>query len=66
MNSNVIYIISNVQKPQLEPEKLEKENENMYIIVGIIDGHYIVQTPKGLIKVKVGSLKNQVEKESKD
>ena len=25
----------------------------MYKIVGIIDGHYIVQTPKGLKKVKV-------------
>ena len=30
-----------------------KENNNMYRIVGIIDGHYIVQTPKGLKKVKV-------------
>lgn len=26
---------------------------NMYRIVGIIDGHYIVQTPKGLKKVKI-------------
>lgn len=34
-------------------EKLEKENNNMYRIVGIIDGHYIVQTLKGLKKVKV-------------
>ena len=25
----------------------------MYRIIGIIDGHYIVQTPKGLKKVKV-------------
>jgi hypothetical protein len=30
-----------------------KENNNMYRIVGIIDGHYIVQTHKGLKKVKV-------------
>ena len=52
MNSNVIYIIDDVHEPQLEPEKLEKEN-NMYDIVGIIDGHYIVETPKGLKKVKV-------------
>ncbi len=25
----------------------------MYRIIGIIDGHYIVETPKGLKKVKV-------------
>jgi hypothetical protein len=25
----------------------------MYRIIGIIDGHYIVQTPKGLKKAKV-------------
>ncbi len=25
----------------------------MYRIIGIIDGHYIVQTPKGLKEVKV-------------
>ncbi len=36
-----------------EPEKLDKENDNMYRIIGIIDDHYIVQTPKGLKKVKV-------------
>jgi hypothetical protein len=36
-----------------DPEKLEKENDSMYKIIGIIDGHYIVQTPKGLKKVKV-------------
>ncbi len=53
MNSNAIYIISDVQEPQREPEELEKENNNMYRIIGIIDGHYIVQTPKGLKKVKV-------------
>lgn len=53
MNSNVIYIIDDVQLPQLEPEKLERENNNMYRIIGIINGNYIVQTPKGLKKVKV-------------
>ncbi|MGR3174465.1 MAG: hypothetical protein ACUZ8N_07695 [Candidatus Scalindua sp.] len=36
-----------------KPEKSERENNNMYRIIGIIDGHYIVQTPKGLKKVKV-------------
>ena len=36
-----------------ETEELEEENNNMYRIIGIIDGHYIVQTPKGLKKVKV-------------
>ena len=57
MNKNNIRIpvsvIDDVQEPQLEPEKLEKENNNMYRIIGIIDGHYIAQTPKGLKKVKV-------------
>ncbi len=53
MNSNVIYIIDDVQEPKLESEKLEKENNNMYRVIGIIDGHYIVQTPKGLKKAKV-------------
>jgi len=45
-----VSVIDNVQEPQLEPEKLEKEENNMYRIVGIIDSHYIVQTPKGLKK----------------
>ncbi len=45
-------VIVDVQEPQLEPEELEKENNNMYRIIGIIDGHYIVQTPKGLKRVK--------------
>ncbi len=30
-----------------------KENDNMYRIIGIIGGHYIVKTPKGLKKVKI-------------
>ncbi len=45
--------IDNVQEPQLETENLEKENNNMYGIIGIIDGHYNVWPPKGLKKVKV-------------
>ena len=46
-------VIDDVLYPQLKPGKLEKENNNMYRIIGITDGHYIVQTPKGLKKVKV-------------
>ncbi len=53
MNSNVIYLIDDVQEPQLEPDNLEKENNNMYRIIGIVDGHYVVKTPKGLKKVKI-------------
>jgi hypothetical protein len=57
MNKNHVYrkseTVEEHREPQLEPEKLEKENNNnMYRIVGIIDDHYIVQTPKGLKKVK--------------
>jgi hypothetical protein len=36
-----------------KPEKSERKNNNMYRIVGIIDGHYIVQNPEGLKKPKV-------------
>ena len=57
MNKNKIgtsaSVNDDVQEPQLEPKELENENNNMYRIIGIIDGHYIVQTPKGLKKVKV-------------
>ncbi|TWU28904.1 hypothetical protein S225a_26960 [Candidatus Brocadiaceae bacterium S225] len=60
MNKNNIEtsasVIDNVQESQLEQEELEKENSNMYRIIGIIDGHYIVQTHKGLKKVKVVGL----------
>ncbi len=39
---------------------------NMYRIVGIIDGHYIVQTPKGLKKVKIsGTDKKNIRDEIK-
>ena len=38
----------------------------MYRIIGIIDGHYIVQTPEGLKKVKVNkSNKKNVHDEIK-
>jgi hypothetical protein len=56
MNKNHVYrepvTVEEEKEPDLEPEKREKEN-NMYRIVGLIDGHYIVQTPKGLKKVKI-------------
>ena len=39
--------IDDIQEPQPEAEKLEKENNNMYKIVGIIDGHYIVLETHG-------------------
>ena len=54
------------QKHQPEPEKLEKENGNMYRIIGIIDSHYIVQTPKGFKNVKVsGTDKKNINDEIK-
>ncbi len=38
----------------------------MYKIIGIIDGHYIVQTPKGLKKVKIsGTDKRNIHDEIK-
>ncbi len=46
------HIIDDVQESQQESEKLEKENNDLYRIIGIIDGHYIVQTLKGFKKVK--------------
>jgi hypothetical protein len=57
MNKNHVYrkpeTVEENREPQLEPQKLEKENNNMYRIVGIIDDHYIVETPEGLKKVKI-------------
>ncbi len=57
MNINHVYrepvTVEENREPLLEPERLEEENNNMYRIVGIIDDHYIVQTPKGLKKVKI-------------
>ena len=58
MNSNVIYIIDDVQEPQLEPVKLEKEN-NMYDIVGMVGDQYIVKTDKGLKRVKIKASDNK-------
>ena len=58
MDSNVIYIIDDVQEPQLEPEKSEKEN-NMYDIVGIVGDQYIVKTEKGLKRVKIKASDNK-------
>ena len=56
MNKNHVYrkpeTVEENKEPQLEPEKLEKEDSNnMYRIIGIIDDHYIVRTPKELNKI---------------
>ncbi len=40
-------VVGDVQESQLEPEELEKENNNMYRIISY---HYIVETPEGLKK----------------
>ncbi len=57
MNKNHVYrkteTVEENRESELETENLEMENNNMYRIVGIIDGHYIVETHKGLKKVKV-------------
>ncbi len=58
MNNNHVYrkeeVKSDVLEDVVKPKVLVKNNyNNMYRIVGIIDGHYIVKTPKGLKKVKV-------------
>ena len=58
MNSNVIYIIDDVQEPQLEPEKPEKE-DNMYVIVGTVGDQYIVKTDKGLKRVRIKASDNK-------
>ena len=63
MNKNNIRIpvsvIDDVQESQLEPEKLEKENGNMYRIIGIIGDQYIVKTDKGLKRVKIKASDNK-------
>ena len=59
MNSNFIYIIDDVQEPQLEPDKLEKENNNMYRIISIIGDQYIVKTDKGFKRVKIKASDNK-------
>ena len=70
MNKNHVYrkpeIFEENRETEPESEKLEKENNNMYRIVGIIDGHYIIQTPKGLKKVKIsGTNKKNINDEIK-
>ena len=63
MNKNNIRIpvsvIDDVQESQLEPEKLEKENNHMYRIIGIIGDQYIVETDKGLKRVKIKASDNK-------
>ncbi len=51
-------VIDDVQEPQLEPEKSEKEN-NMYDIVGMVGDQYIVKTDKGLKRVKIKASDNK-------
>ena len=57
MNKNHVYrkpeTVEKTREPELEPEKLEKEDNNMYTIIGIIDNHYIVETSQGLKRVKI-------------
>jgi hypothetical protein len=43
-------VIGDVQEAQLEPEELEKENNNMYRIIGIMDGHYVVKNSERIKK----------------
>ena len=52
-------VIDDVQDPQLEPEKLAKEKNNMYRIIGIIRDQYIVKTDKGLKRVKIKASDNK-------
>ena len=68
MNKNHVYrkpaTVEENREPQPEPEKSVMEANNMYRIVGIIDDLYIVQTPKGLKKVKVsGNNKKNINDE---
>ena len=52
-----VSVIDDIQEFHPEQEKSENENNNMYRIIGIIDGHYIIQSPKGLKKVKISVFK---------
>ncbi len=54
-NQTTTFVINDVQELQTEPVEFEKEktNNNMYKIIGIIDGHYIVQSHKGLKKERI-------------
>jgi hypothetical protein len=42
-----------------ETDKLEKENNNMYDIVGMVGDQYIVKTDKGLKRVKIKASDNK-------
>jgi Zonular occludens toxin (Zot). len=53
-------VIDEIQEPQLEPEELEKENSNMYDIVGMVANQYIVKTSKGLKRVKIKASDNKI------
>lgn len=52
-------VIDDVQEPQLEPEKSEKGNNNMYVIVGLVGDQYIVKTDEGLKRVKIKASDNK-------
>jgi hypothetical protein len=71
MNKNHVYRKKEVKSDILEdvvvPNVLDRnDHNNMYKIVGIIDGHYVVQTPKGLKKVKIyGTDKKDISDEIK-
>ena len=71
MNKNHVYRKEEVKTDVLEDivnTKILNKNDynNMYKIVGIIDGHYIVQTHKGLKKVKIfGANKKSINDEIK-
>ena len=41
-----------------QPEVVAVEESNMFQIIGIVDGYYIVKTHKGLKKVKI-DMKNK-------
>lgn len=47
-----VTVLEDAHDHQSESEESEMRNNNMYKIIGIIDGHYIVETTEGLRKVK--------------
>ena len=53
-------VADEVQNSMPEPVARENKDDNMYEIVGIIDGHYIVQTPYGLKRVKVSGTRKRI------
>ena len=60
-----VPLIDDVQKLQLELEKLAKENNNLCKIISIIHDQYIVQTPKWLINCRFLVLIKNVRDEIK-